>query len=134
MKRTVHHLKEALQRCEEANEEVVPLTASLKAVVYVDASLSGGASVMVDAASGQVVASESQLSSNVMNLERWAVNRREMCALTSAARKLAQRLDCYPKLRSVVFFTDSKVAEAHAGSINNFSRQVSKPSPWCVFR
>ena len=39
----------------------------------------------------------------------------EMCVLTSAARKLAQRLDCYPKLRSVVFFTDSKVEEALAG-------------------
>jgi len=109
-------LKEALNRWVEASEEVVPLTSSLKVLnVYVDASLSGRASVMVDAGSGAVVASESQLASDVMNLERWAVNRREMCALTSAARKLAQRLVCYPKLRSVVFFTDSKVAEAHAG-------------------
>ncbi len=52
-KSTVHRLKEALHRWEEASEEVVPLTAP-------NASLSGRASVMVDAASGLVVASESQ--------------------------------------------------------------------------
>ncbi len=44
--------------------------------ICVDASLSYRASIMVDAASGLVVASESQLSSDLMILERWALNLR----------------------------------------------------------
>ena len=50
---TVFHLKEALQRWTDAADELVPLTSTLKCLdVFVDASLTGRASVMVDSASG----------------------------------------------------------------------------------
>jgi hypothetical protein len=96
----VFHLQEPFRHWREAGEELVPLTATLKSLeIFVDASLTGRAFVVKDAASGAVVASESQLASEAMNLEKWAANRREMCALTAAARKLAQRLRSFAKLR-----------------------------------
>jgi hypothetical protein len=60
---------------------------------------------MVDTASGLLVASESQRRDESGEVGGKPTG--NVCA-----RKLAQRLGCDPKFRSVVFFTDSKVAEA----------------------
>jgi hypothetical protein len=62
-----------------------------------------------------VVACEARIASDAMKVERWACNRRETLSLITAARKLATRLPHFPSLRFVLFLTDSKVAEAHAG-------------------
>jgi hypothetical protein len=119
-KAIVFHLSEMQRWWRLAFEEEVPLTACLKILVCeTDASLSGQAFVMKDRATGKIVSSESKLANDAMNLERWACNRREMHALFTAARKLAERLECFPSLKYVLFLTDSRVAEAQAGEFKN---------------
>ena len=80
----------------------------------------------MDKATGMVVASESRLANDAMNLKTWACNRRVIHALFTA-RKLAERREFSPALKFVVLFTDSRVAHAgefkypFSSSVDHFS-------------
>ncbi len=78
---TLYHLREALRWWRQASLEDVPLLSKVtRLTVTTDASLSGQGFVMEDQ-NGDVVASESKLASEVMNVASWGCNRREMHAL-----------------------------------------------------
>ena len=65
------------------------------------------------------VGSGSRLAGDTMNLQKWAVNRREFHALLTGGCKLLLRLDHFPRLKYVVFLTDSQVVAANTGEFRD---------------
>jgi hypothetical protein len=114
------HLEEMQRMWELAKEEGVALTSGTKTLLLeTDASLSGQAFVLIDGEPRLVVGSGSRLAGETMNLERWGANRRELHAVLTGACKVAQRLKCFPQLKHVALFTDSRVAVSHLGEFRD---------------